>query len=107
MIIFKPRTNGPLFWESPIINHPEQTGTNQVTYNLEHNLGVAPYFIIMYCDFNDDGNFIHTPDYFANFSTTVFFNYSHIANSDENTASMEVYRIAGGTQKIKFKAFKF
>lgn len=48
MINLKIRLGNPKFFESSVINHPQQTGTSYVEYSVTHGFNELPEFTKMY-----------------------------------------------------------
>jgi len=107
MIKFKPRSNGPKFFISSEVNHPEQTGTGYVEYTLTHNFGTTPDKILMDRYEPTVQEWIQVPDIFDN--GFGFYQYAVVSQTsyNVNVSKVRAYRISPGTWKLRFKCFMF
>lgn len=89
-------------FESQVYEHPEQTGSSYVAYNIAHNLGGAPDITKAYQSLG--GVWHELPDFYTNGSTS----YSQLVAEfpSLNEVTIYLFRTGSGTKSVKFRLFK-
>ena len=99
------RTRSPQYFETAVINHPEQTSTNCVIYTLTHNLGAMPDLTRMFA-FKQliDGGWFEQPDLHVLGTATMHRYNLQAQGATSNSVKVRIYRVDadGATGKLKF-----